>query len=206
MERVGQCWVCFIYDSGCAPVSTGFSKSRGRNSLRGFHPNGQLHFRLRMKRSRQTVGQTAYRLCMPSCAQQRPIYLPVLLDSNLIGQFNAISPNNTELSPCIALIKFSCKDLQTSRLSPPPLPSSFFRPKEKKSFLPFEIVYLNILPSSSRKDFNKETKLDPQNIFYFSKKKKKKRVVRFNYFRVNSYILRRRIEDTFCGRKIEGGR
>lgn len=82
--------------------------------------------------------QTAYRLCMPSCAQQRPIYLPVLLDSartNLIGQFNGISPNNTELSPCIALIKFSCKDVHTdcdfsSRFSPPP--SLFSAPKKRK--------------------------------------------------------------------------
>lgn len=81
--------------------------------------------------------QTAYRLYMPSCAQQRPIYLPVLLDSartNLIGQFNGISPNNTELSPCIALIKFSCKDVHTdcdfsSRFSPPPL---FSAPKKRK--------------------------------------------------------------------------
>lgn len=89
--------------------------------------------------------QTAYRLCMPSCAQQRPIYLPVLLDSartNLIGQFNGISPNNTELSPCIALIKFSCKDVDiriaTSCLDSPPLP--FFplqrREKRNRAFIP----------------------------------------------------------------------
>lgn len=97
--------------------------------------------------------QTAYRLCMPSCAQQRPIYLPVLLDSartNLIGQFNGISPNNTELSPCIALIKFSCKDVHcdfSSRFSPPPLFSAPKKRKKKPCFCSqasFEIVYLNI--------------------------------------------------------------
>lgn len=99
--------------------------------------------------------QTAYRLCMPSCAQQRPIYLPVLFDSartNLIGQFNGISPNNTELSPCIALIKFSCKDVHTdcdfsSRFSPPPLFSAPKKRKKKPCFCSqasFEIVYLNI--------------------------------------------------------------
>lgn len=88
--------------------------------------------------------QTAYRLCMPSCAQQRPIYLPVLLDSartNLIGQFNGISPNNTELSPCIALIKFSCKNTYGLRLLVSILlPLPFFPPqrreKRNRAFVP----------------------------------------------------------------------
>lgn len=127
--------------------------------------------------------QTAYRLCMPSCAQQRPIYLPVLLDSartNLIGQFNGISPNNTELSPCIALIKFSCKDRATSRLDSPPLP--FFPPqrtgKRNRASVPPKLlslrtIYLNInifVLAKILKQRKKET-IETRSREYFSKEK-----------------------------------
>lgn len=103
-----------------------------RNSLRGFHSNGQLHFRPRTKRPRQTAGR---RRCSTDLLASR---------ANLIGRFNGIPANNAEL--CVALIKFSCKD-RASRLDPRSLEQEPCSINFARYFLPLPLVIVNDIPS-----------------------------------------------------------
>lgn len=93
--KEGQLWTVetfrkrarFIYDSGRVFCYAGFPETRRRKLFTSFHSKGQLYFRLRAERPRQTVDGRRIDCLWPA------IYLAVLRDfahCSLIGQFYAL--------------------------------------------------------------------------------------------------------------------